>query len=479
MNRTEVASAVLLEDNALDIQDLHRTLGLVMEHRVDFADLYFQDMRSESWSMENGQVTSASYTSDQGFGLRACVADETAFAYSQQIDSQHLREAACAVRSVSECGAARINLASPMPRAINQELYPGTALLSARAGDAKISLLQSLDRRIRARDPRIVRVLGELQLSHSVVMVMRHDGRLAADLRPLICLRMQVFAKQGNRTERSIGYIGGRAGFELIEGGRVDEEIGRVVNSVLIKLEAQPTPAGNMPVVIGPGWPGMLLHEAMGHGFEGDFNRLGTSVYAGKLGQQVANPVVNIVDDGTLQGRRGSLHFDDEGEHCQRTQLIEGGVLTGYMYDSMNARLLGQASTGNGRRESYASLPLPRMTNTFMQGGQHCADEIIASVQKGLYLVELGSGQVDIVSGQYSFECELAYLIENGRVTRPVRGGTLIGNGPQTLHRISMVGNDLALDNGGAMCGKAGQNVPVCVGQPTLKVDELVVAGVR
>ncbi len=475
VNHLALASDVLLAPNGLDISDLHRVFDCVHEHQVDYADLYLQSTREERWSMEDGVVKAGSFSVDQGFGLRALNVDETAFAYSQHIDRQQLMEGARSVRTVAMHGDGRIELKGQASQ--RSGFYGHDDPLQACETAEKIALLQSIDRKARALDPRVCRVVAHLQLSHSVVMVMRHDGRLAADLRPMLVLQMRVFVNQNGRLESSGGNIGGRSDFSLYSDARVDQELRRVVDSALINLEAQAAPAGSMPVVIGPGWPGMLLHEAMGHGFEGDFNRMGTSIYSGKIGQRVASPGVNIVDDATLPGRRGSLHIDDEGEPGQCTTLIEGGVLAGYMHDSLNARLMKQHNTGNGRRESYSQLPMPRMTNTFMLAGEHSPEEIISSVKNGIYLADLGSGQVDIVNGQFTFESELAYLIENGKITRPVKGVTLTGSGPQTLQMISMIGNDLALDNGGATCGKAGQSVPVCVGQPTIKIDQLVVGG--
>lgn len=475
MNHLSAATETLLDTHGLGLADLHRTLDCVMEHQVDFADLYLQSTRQESWSMENGLVKSGSFVVDQGFGLRAINVDETAFAYSQHIDLKLLLQAARSVRSVaSSGGSTRLG-----PQCVESRtgLYPAGNPVSAIDSEAKIALLESVDRKARALDPRVSQVMAFLELSHSTMMVARHDGRLAADLRPMVVMQFRVVAQHNGRVESSNGTIGARATFALFDDDVVDREVRRVVDSVLIKLEAGPAPSGKMPVVIGPGWPGMLLHEAMGHGFEGDFNRLGSSIYSGKLGELIANPCVNIVDDATLTGRRGSLHVDDEGELGQNTPLIVEGVLAGYMHDNLNARLMKQSPTGNGRRQSYSHLPMPRMTNTFMLPGNHTPEEIIATVKYGLYLADLGSGQVDIVSGQYTFEGELAYLIEDGRITRPVKGATLTGNGPETLKMISMVANDLELDRGGATCGKSHQNVPVCVGQPTLKIDELIVGG--
>ncbi|MCR8662934.1 metalloprotease TldD [Pseudomonas sp. 21TX0197] len=475
VNHLSIASEILLAPNSLDLSDIHRAFASIHEHKVDYADLYLQSIKKEDWSMENGVVQSGSYSVDQGFGLRALHTDETAFAYSQVIDAKQLMSAARSVRNVAAHGDARIALNNASVSRLG--LYGHDDPLQACDAAEKISLLESVDRKARARDPRVSKVMAHLHLSHSIVMIMRNDGRLAADVRPMLVLQMRVFVNQNGRMESSSGRLGGRSDFNLFNATRLDEEIRRLVDAALTNLEAEAAPVGSMPVVIAPGWPGMLLHEAMGHGFEGDFNRMGTSIYADKIGERVAAPGVNIVDDATLMGRRGSLHIDDEGEPGQRTTLIEDGILKGYMHDSLNARLMGHASTGNARRESYSHLPMPRMTNTFMLNGEFCPEEIISTVKRGLYLANLGSGQVDIVSGQFTFESELAFLIEDGRITRPVKGATLTGSGPDTLKVISMIGNDLALDNGGATCGKSGQSVPVCVGQPTLKIDRLIVGG--
>ncbi|KTT40165.1 protease TldD [Pseudomonas oryzihabitans] len=470
-----LARDALLTPYGLDVSDLDSVFDCVMTHHADYADLYLQSSRHEQWMMENGIVRSGAFSVDQGFGLRALSVDETAFAYSQEITKAQLFDAAKSVRTVAAHGASRRSVQSR--RVAKSGTYAAIDPLTAAETADKIALLQSVDHLARACDPRVSQVFANLELHHSVVLIVREDGRLAADIRPMVLIQFQVQARQAGRVEKATGRLGGRADLSSVRGEALADEVRRTVQAALTNLEAQPGPAGQMPVVIGPGWPGMLLHEAMGHGFEGDFNRNGTSVYSGKMGQQIASPVVNIVDDATLLGRRGSLQVDDEGELGQCTTLIEGGVLTRYMQDSLNARLMKVPPTGNGRRQSFAHLPLPRMTNTFMLPGEHYPEEIIASVKKGIYLADLGSGQVDIVSGQFTFESELAFLIENGKITRPIKGATLTGNGPDTLRQISMVGNDLALDNGGAVCGKAGQNVPVCVGQPTLKVDNLIVGG--
>lgn len=475
VNHVALASDALLTPYGLDVSDLSSVFDSVMEHNADYADLFLQAHRHEQWSMENGLVKSGEFSVNQGFGLRALCVDETAFAYSQQINKAQLMEAAKSVRLVAAHGASRHQM---QPKHVSKAgIYTPVDPLSACEAAEKIELLQSVNRLARATDPRVSQVFANLELTHSVVMVMRDDGRLAADVRPMVLIQFNIHVQQNGRIEKASGRLGGRTDLSLLSPATLDAEVRRTVQSALTNLEAEAGPKGQMPVVIGPGWPGMLLHEAMGHGFEGDFNRNGTSVYSGKVGQKIASPVVNIVDDATLFGKRGSLHVDDEGEPGQCTTLIEGGILSNYMQDSLNARLMKVPSTGNGRRQSFSHLPMPRMTNTFMLPGEHSPEEIISTVKRGIYLADLGSGQVDIVSGQFTFESELAFLIEDGKITRPIKGATLTGNGPETLQQISMVGNDLALDNGGAICGKFGQSVPVCVGQPTLKVDSLIVGG--
>lgn len=475
MNTLDKASELLLLRNGLDTTTLSNALGVVMSHQVDYADLYLQASRHESWSMENGEVKAGAFYNDRGFGMRAIREDETAFAYSQHMDAREMLLAARSIRSVAISGAGgTINLGQTVS---NRALYsPADPIMSCSA-EFKIKLLKSIDSKARALDSRVSQVTGRLEINYSAMMVMRHDGRLAADIRPMVRLRVEITVTQSGRMENSYGSFGGRTDMTLYSSDSLDAEIERIVASAVVKLEARQAPAGYMPVVIAPGWPGMLLHEAMGHGFEADFNRLGSSVYAGCIGQRAAPAGVSIVDNATLPYLRGSLDIDDEGEPGQNTVLIEKGIIRGYMQDALNARLMNQTPTGNGRRQSYAHLPLPRMTNTYMLPGQYNPIEIIQTVKSGLYLQELGNGQVDIVNGQYTFECELAYRIENGKLTYPVKGATVTGNGPNTLKAISMVGNDLALDRGNAMCVKFSQSIPVCVGQPTLKINELLVGG--
>ncbi len=475
-DRLATATARLLTPAGLDAGDLARTLDAAFTHRIDFADLYLQASRSESWSLENGIVRSGSFSRDQGFGLRALDQDQSAFAFSQQISRERLAEAVSAVRAIARQGEGRAAIA-PQPASPAAARYAPEDPISSREAAAKVALLQELDARARALDPAVVDVSASLSASHESILDMRHDGRLAADIRPMLRLYAHVVVQRGTQRETAGAGLGGRWTFDGLSPAMIEGMLRQAVNEALVKLDAEASPSGEMTVVIGPGWPGMLLHEAVGHGFEGDFNRQRSSIYSDRIGEQVAARGVSIVDNGTLAGHCGSLSIDDEGQPSQETLLIEDGILRGYMQDDMNARLSGFAPTGNGRRQSYAHLPMPRMTNTYMRAGTLDPQEIIGSVEKGIYLANLGSGQVDIVSGRFSFQSALAYRIEHGRLGAPIKGATLTGSGPDTMRQISMVGNDLKLDPGIATCGKAGQSVPVCVGQPTLKVDRLLVGG--
>ncbi len=439
------------------------------------ADLYFQYSRFEGWSLEEGIVKSGSFNIEQGVGVRAISGERTAFAYSDEISFNALQDAARATRAIAAAGQARRiksnqkSLPVPLYRAID----PTASLDSA----DKVALLEKLERKCRVLDPRVTQVMASLGGEYEVVLIARADGGIAADVRPLVRLSVQVIAEQNGRRETGSAGGGGRGDYSHFTEARLDEYARHAVSQALTNLEARPAPAGTMTVVLGPGWPGVLLHEAVGHGLEGDFNRKGSSAFAGRMGQRVAAPGVTVVDDGTLPGRRGSLTVDDEGNPTQRTVLIEDGVLRGYMQDSLNARLMKMPLTGNARRESFAHVTLPRMTNTYMLAGSHDPKEIIASVRKGLYATNFGGGQVDITNGKFVFSAAEAYLIEDGKVTHPVKGATLIGNGPDALTRVSMIGNDLALDSGIGTCGKEGQSVPVGVGQPTLKIEGLTVGG--
>ncbi len=473
----DLARRLILAPAGLNEADLGKVLArLVGQAGVDNADLYFQINRFESWTLEDGKVKDGSHGIERGVGVRALAGEKSGLAYSDDISLPALEQAAEAVRAISRQGQQGTVQAWRSPQ--GHELYAPLDPLDSLSEVEKIRLLEAVDAEARRQDPRIKQVMVGLAGSHDIILIAASDGTLAADVRPLVRLSVSVVAEQNGRREQGGAGGGGRVGF----GYFLDEDRGlefarEAARQALLNLQAVDAPAGTMPVVLGPGWPGVLLHEAIGHGLEGDFNRKGSSAFAGRVGQRVASELCTVVDDGTLADRRGSLNVDDEGTPTQSTVLIEKGILMGYMQDKLNARLMGVAPTGNGRRESYANLPMPRMTNTYMLAGPHDPAEIIASVDRGLYAVNFGGGQVDITSGKFVFSASEAYLIENGKVTRPVKGATLIGNGPDVLTRVSMVGNDLQLDRGVGTCGKEGQSVPVGVGQPTLRVDSLTVGG--
>ena len=472
----DIARRRLLAPAGIDENDLHKVFGTLLGHAVDSGDLYFQSTRYESWVLEDGIVKEGNHSIEQGAGVRAISGDKTGFAYSDEILMPALLQASTAARAIAKQGSEG-SLQAWHSRDANR-LYPALDPLEGMSADDKVNLLKQLDAETRQQDPRVKEVVVSLVGVHEVMMVAVSDGTLAADVRPLVRCNVTVTVEQDGRREQASSGGGGRSDYSyFVEEGRAKHYAHEAVRQALVNLEAVAAPAGTIPVVLGPGWPGILLHEAIGHGLEGDFNRKGTSAFAGLIGQQVASPLCTVVDDGTLEGRRGSLNIDDEGTVSQNTVLIEKGILKGYMQDRMNAGLMGVASTGNGRRESYAHLPMPRMTNTYMLAGQHDPQEIIASVDKGLYAVNFGGGQVDITSGKFVFSASEAYLIEKGKITRPVKGATLIGNGPDVLKRVSMLGNDLQLDSGVGTCGKEGQSVPVGVGQPTMLIDELTVGG--
>ena len=480
LERLATARSLLLEPYGLDEAHLRRALSLIMAPGVDDADLYFQYTRSEGWSLEEGMVKTGSFSIDQGVGVRAVSGDKTAFAYSDDLSWLALREAAESVRAIGRQGGSQ---SVPLRRrrratvAASRRLYAAHDPIGTLDSAAKVALLERLERMARARDPRIVQVMAGLAAEYDVVLVARADGVLAADVRPLVRLSLTVIAQQGQRREVGSSGGGGRFGLDHFDDALLTHYVDEAVQAALTNLESRPAPAGEMTVVLGPGWPGVLLHEAVGHGLEGDFNRKGSSAFAGRIGQRVAAKGVTVLDDGTLEARRGSLNIDDEGCATQRNVLIEDGILRGYMQDRLNARLMGEAPTGNGRRESYAHLPMPRMTNTYMLAGEHDPQEILASVRRGLYATQFGGGQVDITSGKFVFSASSAWWVENGRPLYPVKGATIIGNGPDALKRVVMIGNDLALDSGVGTCGKEGQSVPVGVGQPTLRIDGLTVGG--
>jgi len=472
-----IAKSLLLDPWGLDEADLSRALGEIFAHKVDYADLYFQYTRSEGWSLEEGIVKTGSFSIEQGVGVRALSGEKTAFAYSDSLSQDALLSSARAVRTIARQGAGRVKVASGYRPTEGRSLYlPQDPLVSLPAPD-KVALLERVERMARAKDRRVVQVMAGLGAEYDVVLVAGSDGRMAAGVRPLVRLSLTVIAEQDGRREVGHGGGGGRTGFDYFSDELLQQYVDHAVHEALVNLEARPAPAGEMTVVLGSGWPGILLHEAVGHGLEGDFNRKGSSVFSGRVGERVASKGVTVVDDGTIPGRRGSLNIDDEGNVSQRNVLIEDGILRGYMQDSLNARLMKTAVTGNGRRESFAHLPMPRMTNTYMLAGDKDPEEIVRSVKRGIYAVNFGGGQVDITNGKFVFSTSEAYMIEDGKVTHPVKGATLIGNGPDAMTRVSMIGNDMRLDSGVGTCGKDGQSVPVGVGQPTLRMEGLTVGG--
>lgn len=481
--RLDIAQSLLLTPFDLTQQHIGKALSGMYTHQIDDADIYFQTTYNEGWSLEEGIVKTGSFSIEQGVGVRAVSGEKTAFAYSDDITQTALKNAVAQVRSIGAVAqSGKVKVATKKPYiAPSRSLYAPLNPINSLNSIAKVALLEKVERLARAKDPRITQVMASVAAEYDVVLIAKLNGTVAADVRPMTRLNVTVIAEQTihGTVRRETGYSGG--------GGRVDlgffsdailqRYVDEAVGAALINLEARPAPAGEMVVVLGSGWPGVLLHEAIGHGLEGDFNRKGSSAFSGRMGQQVAAKGITIVDDGTLSHCRGSLNIDDEGHPSQCNTLIEDGVLTGYLQDSMNARLMGSTSTGNGRRESYAHTPMPRMTNTYMLSGNDDPQTIIESLKSGLYATNFGGGQVDITSGKFVFSASQAWWVENGRLQYPVKGATLIGNGPDALTRISMVGNDLSLDNGVGICGKEGQNVPVGVGQPTLRIDGLTVGG--
>lgn len=473
----DVARRTLLEPAGLDEAHLHRAIGRIFEHRVDYADLYFQYTRSEGWSLDEGIVKAGSFSIGQGVGVRAVTGERSAFAYSDEINEAALMSAADATRTIARAGRSARARVGGGKAAGQHSLYPMHDPIASMEAADKVGLLQRIEQYARRKDPRVTQVMAGLAAEHDVVMVMRSDGVLAADVRPLVRVSVQVIVEQNGRREQGHAGGGGRYSLDHFTDEVVRAHVDEAVRQALVNLEARPAPAGIMSVVLGPGWPGVLLHEAVGHGLEGDFNRKKSSVFAGRIGERVAAKGVTVLDDGTLPDRRGSLNVDDEGNPTQCNVLIEDGILKGYLQDSLNARLMKVPVTGNGRRESFAYLPMPRMTNTYMLGGDQHPDEILASLDKGLYAVNFGGGQVDITNGKFVFSASEAYWVENGRIQYPVKGATIIGNGPDALTRVTMIGNDMALDPGIGVCGKDGQSVPVGVGQPTLRIEGLTVGG--
>lgn len=471
-----IAEQELLAPGDVSQGQLIQALNSLLGKHVDHGDLYLQSCRHEAWQLEDGLVKEGTHSIDRGIGVRALSGDKTGFAYSSDIVASSLLEATQAAKSITaQGGSGKLQINN---KVLTHNLYTPIDPISTMAEADKIALLQHLDSLARSLDSRVKQVNISLAANHEVILIVNAQGQLISDVRPMVRLNISVIAESQGR--REMGYAGGGGRYELnyfTHNQRAESYVREAVRQALVNLEAQDIPAGTMTVVLGPGWPGVLLHEAVGHGLEGDFNRKGTSAFTGRLGERVAAPGCTVIDDGTLPNRRGSLNCDDEGNPTQRTVLIEDGILRGYLQDSLNARLMKMSPTGNGRRESYAHIPLPRMTNTFMLPGAYSPEAIIASVDKGLYAVNFAGGQVDITSGKFVFSASEAYWIEKGKITYPVKGVTLIGNGPEVLKHVSMIGNDLQLDTGIGVCGKEGQSVPVGVGQPTLKIDKLTVGG--
>ncbi len=482
IERLAIARSLLLEPFGLDETTLREALDEIGSHRIDDADLYFQYTRSEGWSLEEGIVKSGSFGIDQGVGVRAVAGEKTAFAYSDDISRAALLDAARTVRTIAAAGQSRrVKVGKAAKVASTRALYPPMDPIATLSSADKVALLEKVEKLARSKDPRVSQVMAGVAGEYDVVLVARADGTIAADVRPLVRMSVTVIAEQtidGKvRRETGNGGGGGRFGFAHFDDATIESYVAHAVNAALTNLESRPAKAGEMSVVLGPGWPGVLIHEAIGHGLEGDFNRKGASAFTDRIGQRVAAKGVTVLDDGTIPDRRGSLNVDDEGRATQKNVLIEDGILKGYLQDAMNARLMKVAPTGNGRRESYAAVPMPRMTNTYMLGGDRAPEEIVAGLKRGLYATNFGGGQVDITSGKFVFSASEAFWVENGKIQYPVKGATLIGNGPDALTRVSAIGNDLALDTGVGVCGKEGQSVPVGVGQPTLRIDRLTVGG--
>jgi TldD protein len=477
LERLATAQSLLLTPFGLDESHLSKALATITAHKVDDADLYFQYTRSEGWSLEEGIVKTGSFSIDQGVGVRAVSGEKTAFAYSDDISWASLLDAAQTVRSISAVAGNKSARVATKKIASARSLYGGIDPIATLSSTDKVALLEKVEKIARAKDARIVQVMAGLASEYDVVLIARADGTLAADVRPLVRLSVTVIAEQkiAASNSKEVRREMGSGGY--FDEARIEEYVSHAVQAALTNLESRPAPAGEMTVVLGPGWPGVLLHEAVGHGLEGDFNRKGSSAFSGMIGKRVAAKGVTVLDDGTITDRRGSLNVDDEGNATQKNVLIEDGILRGYIQDNMNARLMRVKPTGNGRRESYAAVPMPRMTNTYMLGGDKSPEEIVRSIKRGLYATNFGGGQVDITSGKFVFSASEAFWVENGQIQYPVKGATIVGSGPESLKKVTMIGNDLQLDTGVGVCGKEGQSVPVGVGQPTLRIEGLTVGG--
>lgn len=475
MQDFQLSNKFIINKSDLSHHDLLKYLDTIKSKSVDYSDIYFQYSKNEFWSLEDGVVKNGSFSIDQGVGLRSISGEQTAFTYSDDISNSSIKAAVQAIKSMESNGN---SAAYQIPKnKQSSQKYTQNDPIESINNLEKIKILESIDSIAKSISPLVTRVSASLASSFDVVLIQNHFGKLIEDIRPLVRLSVSVIVESKKRREQGSSGGGGRYNLTYFDNHLISKYAKEAVDNALINLEAEASPAGSMTVVLGSGWPGILLHEAIGHGLEGDFNRKGTSAFSNKMGQQVASKGITIVDDGTIKDRRGSLNYDDEGNETKNTTLIEDGKLVGYIQDAQNAKLMNMNLTGNGRRESYAHLPMPRMTNTYMLNGNHSKEEIITSVKNGLYASNFGGGQVDITSGKFVFSASEAYLIKDGRISHPVKGATIIGNGPDILKQVSMVGNDMSLDSGVGTCGKDGQSVPVGVGQPTLKIDNIVVGG--
>jgi TldD protein len=475
MTNFKFSNQYILNKSNISHNDLNNVINQITKNNVDYADLYFQYSRNEFWSLEDGKVKNGSYSIDQGVGIRSVSDEKTAFTYSNDISLETLKNATQIVNSIRNQGQSR-----SIPnhkKSFTKNIYSNQDPIESLASMQKIKILETIEMYAKKLNPKIIKVSASLAAQYEVILIHNYYGHLVEDVRPLIRLSISVIAQTGKRREQGSSGGGGRYNLKYFSDEILKLYAEEAVNQALTNLKAKPSPAGSMTVVLGSGWPGVLLHEAIGHGLEGDFIRKKTSAFSNKMGEQVAAKGITVIDDGTIKNKRGSLNIDDEGNATQKTILIDDGKLVGYLQDSLNARLMGIPLTGNGRRESYAHTPLPRMTNTYMLNGKYSHDEIISSVEDGLYAHNFGGGQVDITSGKFVFSASEAYIIKNGKLTHPVKGATIIGNGPDILKQVSMVGNNMRLDSGVGTCGKEGQSVPVGVGQPTLKIDNIVVGG--
>ena len=473
-----LAKEILFKPTAIEETQIQRLLESLVTPHIDAADFYFQNGCYESWYLEDSEVKSGSYSIDRGVGIRAVSGEKTGYAYCDDITIPTMERAVFAARSIAHGPSSKVQAFKAKPQ--HMPYYPELNPIESMTKQEKIDLLKKMDQEARRIEPRVIQVNASLSASHEVILILGKEGQMVSDIRPMVSIHVSVIVEHNGKRESGRAGGGGRVDYTFFnQEDRALHYAREAVREAVLNLDAVDAPAGMMPVVLGPGWPGVLLHEAVGHGLEGDFNRKGLSAFSGRIGEKVAASGVTVVDNGTLPNRRGSLTVDDEGTPSQNTLLIEDGVLVGYMQDRLNAKLMNMRSTGNCRRESYAHVPMPRMTNTYMLAGKEDPEDIIRSVESGLYAVNFGGGQVDITSGQFVFTASEAYLIEDGKVTQPVKGATLIGNGPDVMSKITMIGHDLALDKGIGVCGKDGQSIPVGVGQPTLKISSLTVGGTR